>query len=121
MKTEDFESIFERLRAILKPLEGEMKLKTDEASVYNLYTRQVRADGYEYAFGTAIIKKNYVSYHLFPVYSHPDLMDGVSEGLKKRMQGKSCFNFKTMDDALFTELEALTLRSAERLKSDPYK
>jgi hypothetical protein len=45
-----------------------------------------------------------------PVYLHPELLEDVSEALKKRMQGKSCFNFKQIDDALFAELEALVAR-----------
>jgi hypothetical protein len=38
------------------------------------------------------IKKNYVIYHLMPVYLNPGLLEGMSPGLRKRMQGKSCFN-----------------------------
>jgi hypothetical protein len=37
------------------------------------------------------------------------LLDGVSKELKARMQGKSCFNFKTIDEPLFQELEQLTV------------
>ncbi len=54
------------------------------------------------------IGKNYVSYHLMPVYGCPKLLDGLSPKLKARMQGKSCFNFKETDEALFSELEKLT-------------
>ena len=43
-----------------------------------------------------------------PVYGCPKLLDGVSAKLKARMQGKSCFNFKTADPALFAELERLS-------------
>ncbi|NJK45327.1 MAG: hypothetical protein HC933_14585 [Pleurocapsa sp. SU_196_0] len=116
-----FKPIFERLRGILKPLEANMKLKKDRDDVYDLYTNQVRADGYEYAFGAVTIKKNYVSYHLFPMYTYPDLVQGLSDGLKKRMQGKTCFNFKTPDERLFSELETLTLESLRRFERDGYE
>jgi hypothetical protein len=43
-----------------------------------------------------------------PVYVKPELLSGMSPGLKKRMQGKSCFNFTTVDEPLFKELKALT-------------
>lgn len=33
---------------------------------------------------------------------------GRSPELKRRMQGKACFNFKAVDPALFKELAALT-------------
>ena len=42
--------------------------------------------------------------------------DGISPELKKRMQGKSCFNFKDVDEKLFKELAALTEISYKRLK-----
>ena len=54
--------------------------------------------------------KNYVSFHLMPVYGHPPLLAGISPALKKRMQGKACFNFTAIDEALFTELADLTAR-----------
>jgi hypothetical protein len=63
-------------------------------------------------FGGVRIGKAYVSYHLMPLYTHPALMAQVSPALKKRMQGKSCFNFKTGDPVLFEELEALTGEAA---------
>ena len=42
-------------------------------------------------------RKNYVSYHLMPVYVRPELLKTLSPRLKKRMQGKSCFNFTAVD------------------------
>ena len=47
------------------------------------------------------------------VYGRPALLDGVSDDLKKRMQGKSCFNFKTITPAQLKELKALTKRCFE--------
>ena len=63
-------------------------------------------------FGGVRQGKAYVSYHLMPVYTHPALLETISPALKKRMQGKSCFNFKVADAALFDELEALTRAGA---------
>jgi len=36
------------------------------------------------------------------------LSKSISPELKKRMQGKSCFNFKAVDEKLFKELRKLT-------------
>lgn len=71
-------------------------------------------------FGSVQIKKSYVSYHLMPVYSHRELRDRVSPGLARRMQGKSCFNFKAADPDLFDELEGLTAEGA-RLYATPFE
>jgi hypothetical protein len=35
-------------------------------------------------------------------------MNSISPALKKHMQGKSCFNFKAVDETLFKELAKLT-------------
>jgi hypothetical protein len=63
-------------------------------------------------FGQVREGKAYVGYHLMPVYTHAALAAKISPALRKRMQGKSCFNFKVADEALFEELAALTLEAA---------
>jgi hypothetical protein len=62
------------------------------------------------------LKKNYVSYHLMSVYVFPDLLENISDRLKKRMQGKSCFNFTTVDESLFAELAQLTAAGFARFR-----
>ena len=42
-----------------------------------------------------LLGKAYVSFHLVPIYMCPELQKSVSPALKKRMQGKACFNFTT--------------------------
>jgi hypothetical protein len=48
------------------------------------------------------------------VYAYPDLLKTMSPELKKRMQGKSCFNFKEVDEKLFKELAQLTRAGAAK-------
>ena len=45
-------------------------------------------------FGSVRQGKAYVSFHLMPLYMNPPLLRAVSGNLRKRMQGKTCFNFK---------------------------
>jgi len=53
--------------------------------------------------------KAYVSFHLMPLYMSPVLTKSISPALKKRMQGKTCFNFKTdPGPELIAELKRLT-------------
>ena len=49
-----------------------------------------------------------------PVYACRDLVESMSPCLRGRMQGKSCFNFSTVDEPLFAELAQLTLTGFER-------
>ncbi len=64
------------------------------------------------------VGKRYVNVHLMPVYIHPDLVVGMSSELRKRMQGKSCFNFTKSDEALMVTLEGLTAAGFARLQQD---
>jgi hypothetical protein len=79
------------------------------------YDEKRKADIY---FGAAQIKKNYVSYHLMPVYVNPKLLEEISPDLKKRMQGKSCFNFKEITKAQLSELSNLTKNGFEFYKKN---
>ena len=67
---------------------------------------------------SAQIKKTYVSFYLMPVYMYPELLNDISPQLKKRMQGKSCFNFKKVEPELFDELAELTRRGADKFKEE---
>jgi len=58
-------------------------------------------------FGAVYLKKSYVSVHLVPLYSFPSLHGTVPVELHRRMQGVSCFNFKTVEPDLFDALERL--------------
>lgn len=72
--------------------------------------------GKELFVAAAQIKKNYVSFHLMPVYARPDLLAGIWQMPKKRMQGKSCFNLTMIGPALVHELDALTKKGFEHFK-----
>ena len=108
------QAVFECIRAMFAAHAARCLVTADNATDYFLATREVRAkDGYRTQLGGVALKKNYVSTHLMPVYVHPELLNEISPALRKRMQGNSCFNFKTPDDALFAELEALIARGVE--------
>lgn len=63
-------------------------------------------------FAGVKLGKRYVSHYLMSVHMDPD-RHPVSPDLRKRMQGKSCFNFTRVDDGLFDELADLTARGRE--------
>ncbi|MGE5462040.1 MAG: hypothetical protein ACM3PS_01710 [Syntrophothermus sp.] len=117
----DFPAVFEELKNILKPYAQNLTVKTDTADTYYLDGPYSERWKKELFFGSAQIKKNYVSFYLMPVYMYPELLNNVSPELKKRMQGKSCFNFKKVEAELFRELEALTRSGAEKFKKENSK
>lgn len=103
-----FITIFDSLKKILKPYESQLVLVTDNDVNYYLDTAFIMKNNQPQFFASVTIKKNYVSYHLMPVYCRPELLNDLSTELKKRMQGKSCFNFKKPDSDLFEQLKILT-------------
>jgi hypothetical protein len=114
----DFPLVFEQLKSILKPYEGQLTLKADTSDSYYLDGPYSEKWKKEIFFGSAQIKKNYVSFYLMPVYMYPELLKDISPGLKKHMQGKSCFNFKRVEPELFAELAELTRKGARKFKKE---
>jgi hypothetical protein len=113
--TQEFQLIFERLRDILKAHEASLKLMENGETGYSLDTTIPYKDKAMF-FGAVKQGKQYVSFHLMPVYAFPELLNGISPELRKRMQGKSCFNFRHVDDALFSELSRLTQAGIDRFR-----
>jgi hypothetical protein len=104
---DDLAAVESRLWAILEPYSDRLEAN----DLYGVATiRRSGAKAHDYFAGVKI-GKDRVSYFLKPVYSYPDLLLPLSPGLRKRMQGKSCFNFARVDEGLFDELAQLTERS----------
>jgi len=112
-----FTETFSALKNILKAHEKELIVKTDNDESYYLnHAKNPAKPSEEGFFGAAQMKKNYVSFHLMPVYVYPELLESVSPALKKKMQGKSCFNFKKPEPELFDELRELTTTCFEKYR-----
>jgi hypothetical protein len=118
MSEDDFPALFSRLKALLTPYAKALNLIHDTPIKYYLETGYSEKWKKPLFFGSVAVQKSYVSYYLMPVYMFPDLLDGISPALIKRMQGKSCFNFKQVDEALFSELEALTKKGFARFQQE---
>jgi hypothetical protein len=114
----DFRKVFDELKSIFKPYAKKMDVAVDTDTQYWLNTRYIMKNKQPLAFGGVRMGKNYVGFHLMSVYASPDLLRNASPELKKRMQGKSCFNFKQVDKKLFSELKTLTKDGAVKF-SDP--
>ena len=113
----DFPLVFEQLKSILRPFEPKLTVTADTPNIYSLDGPYSEKWKKQLFFGSAQIKKNYVSFYLMPVYMFPDLSKDISPELRKHMQGKSCFNFKKFEPDLFEELSRLTRKSIERFRT----
>jgi len=105
-----------RLRAILVAYEGRLPVLADEPGSYELGMPASISPKRGMFVAAAREGKAYASFHLMPVYAFPDMLDAVSPEMRRRMQGKSCFNFTRIDETLFEELEGLTARGLERFR-----
>jgi len=113
----DFPVVFEHLKNILKRFEPKLTVTADTPGAYSLDGPYSDKWKKQLFFGSAQIKKNYVSFYLMPVYMFPDLLKDISPELRKHMQGKSCFNFKKFEPDMFEELSRLTRKSIERFRT----
>src|SRR5882762_1885405 len=110
----EFEKVFNRLKAILQKHAGAFTVRPDAESSYGLQGKPGPAT--LKAWGGKLKKpvmpvawieigKSYVSYHVMGLYTNTALQNSLSKELTTRMQGKTCFNFKNVNETLFKELE----------------
>ena len=109
----DFEAAFKALKGVLEKNSKRLAVRTDTAAAYGLNSKTPspfpQHKGQPMWFAEVRLGKAYVSYHLMPLYMNPNLQGAISADLKKRMQGKTCFNFKKQPEpALLKELDQLT-------------
>ena len=117
----DLTTVFVRLKAIIAPYaKKKMDVAADNQTHYQLNTRHIMRNRQPLCFGGVRMGKNYVSFYLMSVYTSPDDAQGMSPELKKRMQGKSCFNFKVIDEKLFSELAGLTKAGAAKFNDEKF-
>jgi hypothetical protein len=112
----DFNSTFASLSNMLRKHVAGFSIKTDEPGNFYIEHAAATPKAKPKFFGAVQTKKSYVSYHLMPLYEDPALLSDISDALRKKMQGKSCFNFTADDPVLFKELEALTKKCSAAAK-----
>ena len=118
------ETVFRRLRGILASQAASLVVTDDSSTRYCL----------EATIGPATLQawggksrrpripvawvevgQTYVSYHLMGV-TVPSVQAGMSAALKARMQGKTCFNFTSLDETAIAELDRVTSSSIAAFK-----
>ena len=109
----DFDGAFTALRSVFTKVSKRLDVKADTPTEYTVVSRTAspfpQHKGKPMWFGSVRLGKAYASFHLMPLYMNAVLTKRVSPALKKRMQGKTCFNFKTEPEPeLLAELKQLT-------------
>jgi len=116
-KNSDFPAVFLALRGILQRHAGKLIVIDESPERFCLQGGKHPGHKQPMPIAWVVVGKACVSFHHMGVYARPGLLRGVSKDLRARMQGKSCFNFKAVDQGLFDELEALTARAFAAFRS----
>jgi hypothetical protein len=114
-----FASVFAILKPVLAEYANRLAVQADTSVEYTLVTKSAspfpQHKGQPMFFGSVRLGKAYVSFHLMPLYMCPALETRIAPTLKKRMQGKTCFNFKTdPEPELIAALTLLTEAAFQR-------
>ena len=107
-RRDSFAAAFFGLKRILAPYTKSLNVNADTRTRLYLETKSASYKGKPLFFGAVISGRAYVSFHLMPLYWDASLSKRLSADLKKKMQGKSCFNFTSPDPKLFRELAKIT-------------
>lgn len=114
-----FETVFRRLRGLLTAHASSLDVTDDTSTKYCLEAEVGPATLQAWAGKTrrpripvawVEVGKSYVSYHLMGV-ANPAVQSEMSKALKARMQGKTCFNFTSLDESAIAELDRVTSSS----------
>ncbi len=71
-------------------------------------------------FASAVVRKDMVSFYVFPIYGHPELFIDVAPTAMKCLKGKTCFNFKKSEQVNKTEIVALLKKALAVWKKAGY-
>lgn len=121
-KRTDRQSVFDALRRILEQHARTLSVSADTPSRYCLdgkvgpatlaaWSGKARRDTIPVCW--VEMKDSRVSYHLMGIAGQPAIVAAMSKALRARMQGTSCFNFQSYDEALFSELAEVTTRAIQ--------
>jgi hypothetical protein len=125
---ENLEEIFKEIKKILEKNSSDFlktnkyigsKSKQQKPSLHLYGNKEVSLFGKKpqptYIAGV-IQQKNYVSFYLSPIYSHPELYSDISSDLKKVLKGKSCFNISKANQFLLNEIEKILKKGINKYK-----
>jgi hypothetical protein len=122
MSKPDLAPVFAALRRVLETFVGkDVKPQAAKPGDYHLEIPSILHRKKPIYFAGLRMGKNYVSFHLLSLYYNPDLIKSMSPALKKRMQGKACFNFTQVDPECFAELKRLAEAGLKKFKSEEFR
>ena len=83
-KSDHFPAVFAQLKSMLQRWGAQLIVQVNEPDQYSIAVGNPEQPHRPELFAMVQIRKNYVSYHLVPVYTFPALMDDVSPTAVRR-------------------------------------
>jgi len=71
-------------------------------------------------FSSAVIRKDMVSFYLFPIYFRGKEFNDIAPTAMKCLKGKTCFNFRREEQVIEREMDALLKKGAQIWKKLGY-
>ncbi len=113
-KSDPQAEVFAALRKLYAPYLGRFNRMHDNDKVLYLESKTATFNKKPMFIGGVRRGKSSVSVYLMPVYCFPEMLDSISPELRKRLGGKSCFNFKKVEPETFAELGVLIKRGIDK-------
>ena len=121
---ENFNTIFTQLKTAIAKYNPPLVAKKENEKEYHLYSikdvEYMERQFHEIYFAATVIKKNFVGFYFFPLYTHPQYFAGLPPELKKTLKGKTCFNIKKMDAILLTQVQELLKKGFDLYKKEKF-
>ena len=109
MQATDLAALQTRLETLLDPYRDRL----EAFELYGApYLRRPGAKAHDWFAGVSE-GKGVMRFFLLPMHAHPEVLDGISEGLRKRKTGASLFSFKTIDDDAAGRARGVVARAFE--------
>ena len=117
---ESLDDVFAALHPLLARHADALVVASDEPGDLQVQTRRLGPSGTPMTFGAVLTHEDRVTFQLMPLYSHPAVLEHLSDGLRERLQGKASFEFsaQTLTPELLDELSALVDGALARYRSD---
>lgn len=101
------EDLLKKVREILEQFSDGFTVKQSETS-YELTGKKdviVGKKTQKMFFASVAVKKGFVGFYFFPIYTHPEEFKDIPELLRKSLKGKSCFHLKKNDPELLKQVD----------------
>ena len=118
----DIDTIEIFLRNALKRHVPPLKITTDSPMKFEVHgtipTMQGRQKVDGMYFASIVPKPKDIRLYFFPIYTHQNAFNKISEGLRKCLKGKSCFHIKKIDTQLKEDIESMIQLGVRLYKED---